>query len=101
MSDERNLHLSRITVDGFVIRRRSATLRSGPGAASHELAWAVDIRCRSLPSRFQPGTPVHVDAVAVSGHRIEAQALISTRSEDTYGTRLVLKGIEQLTPMTT
>lgn len=101
MSDDRNLHLSRLTVDGFVIRRRSATLRFGPGAARDDPPWAVDIRCRSLPSRFQPGTAVHVDAVAISGHRIAARALISTRSEDTYGTRFVLTGIEQLTPRTT
>jgi hypothetical protein len=91
---QRTIHLDRVVIDGFAVRRRSATLRwelreqraSGPGRG-----WRAYIACALLPARFQAGpSPIRLDATLPDGRTLSTAAMIVERRDDAYGTVLLL-----------
>jgi hypothetical protein len=91
---QRTIHLDRVALDGFVVRRRSATLRWEPrdlGSSEPGLGWHAYIACASLPVRFQADLhPVLLDATLPDGRTLSTAAIIVERRDDAYGTVLLL-----------
>lgn len=93
MSD---IHLDRVSLDGLLLRRRSATLRSGAGThpGTRRGAWWVALACDAIPRGYDVSPRrVWMDASTVSGRRLRAQVRIVDRRDDAYGTQLILVGL--------
>ena len=92
---QRTIHLDRVALDGFVVRRRSATMmweqtREQP-LAEPGRGWHAYIACGSLPARIQAGpTPILLDATLSDGRTLSTAATVVERQDDAYGTVLRL-----------
>ena len=92
---QRDLNLDRISLDGFAVRRRSATLHFGGGdrPETRDSPWWVYLGCEPIPARYDVSPrPMWLRASTISGRRIEALARIVARRDDGYGTELILTG---------
>ena len=96
---ERDLNLDRISLDGFAVRRRSATLHFGGGdrPETRDSPWWVYLGCEPIPTRYDVSPhPMWLGASTISGRPIRAQARIVARHDDGYGTELILAGLGSL-----
>jgi hypothetical protein len=95
---QRQLNLDRVAVDGFVVRRRSATLRFGPGdrPGTRRSPWWAYLACDQIPGSYSVGRPILLDATVVSGRQIHADARIVERDDDDFGTTLILVGVSPI-----
>ena len=92
---QRDLNLDRISLDGFAVRRRSATLHFGGGvrAETRDSPWWIYLGCEPIPARYDVSPdPMWLQASTISGRRIRALARIVARQDDGYGTELILAG---------
>lgn len=91
------LNLNRVSLDGFLVRRRSATLHFGASdrPATRESSWWVYLACERSPGRFEASAePVSLSASLVSGREIHGTVRIIERRDDAYGSELILAGLE-------
>lgn len=93
------LNLGRVSIDGFVVHRLSATLHpaGAPRRGVPEGAWWVSLACGPMPERYAAGPAVReLHASTISGHEIRAAVRILERRDDHYGTELILCGLSPL-----
>lgn len=90
----RYVNLDSVTIDGERIHRRSATLRFGADGAEAMTGWSIHVLGRAAPITMAVGTaPRSLVATTVAGRQLHAQVRIVDRSDDEWGTRLVLVGM--------
>lgn len=91
---DRYVNLDSVTIDGELLHRRSATLRVGSGGGMAASGWSVHVSGRAAPLTIAAGAaPRSLEATTASGRQLHAQVRIVDRSDDEWGTRLVLIGI--------
>jgi hypothetical protein len=91
---DRSINLDRVTIDGELLHRRSATLRFGSGGGKATTGWSVHVLGRTAPLTLAAGeAPRFLEATTAAGRQLHAQVRIVDRGDDEWGTRLVLVGI--------
>ncbi len=93
--DSANIHLDRVRLDGVPFRRRSATLRIGPGEApgTEHAAWWLFLAGETLhdaPPR--QGDTVLLTAHALDGRAVRGTGTVVSRRDTAWGTELILAG---------
>ena len=99
MTAVRDFHLDRVQLDGVVVRRRSATVHFGGGEYPETRAspYWVYLGCGRIPERLGISPrPVRLQATTVTGRSVRADVRIVSRTDDAYGTTLILAGVDPL-----
>ena len=95
----REMNLDRVSLDGLVVRRRSAALRLGAGErpGTSQSPWWVYLACARIPDGYRVGArAVRLDASMIDGREVHADVTIVDRLDDAYGTTLILAGLDPL-----